>query len=112
MSLSLPPSKGFLITVPMREEWETETGIEVLDGWSFQVNAVENFSISNSSVAPVLLGVSLHASVRFLDGLSRRRFHVYFKSKEMQGTKSRSLENDSDDSSQTWTTTSEIYIQQ
>lgn len=29
--------KGFLVTVPMREEWETETGIEVLDGWSFQV---------------------------------------------------------------------------
>ncbi|KAI9573599.1 DNA mismatch repair protein MutS [Boletus coccyginus] len=49
------PQLGFLITVPMREEWETETGIKVLDGWSFQVNAVLT-----------------------------RRFHVYFKSKEMQ----------------------------
>ncbi|KIK91641.1 hypothetical protein PAXRUDRAFT_796689 [Paxillus rubicundulus Ve08.2h10] len=32
------PQLGFLITVPMREEWESETGIQVLDGWSFQAN--------------------------------------------------------------------------
>lgn len=38
-----PLSKGFLITVPMREEWETEAGIKVLDGWNFQVNAVATF---------------------------------------------------------------------
>ncbi|KAG9315778.1 DNA mismatch repair protein mutS [Chiua virens] len=33
------PQLGFLITVPMREEWETETGIKVLDGWSFQFSS-------------------------------------------------------------------------
>ena len=81
MSLSLLPSKGFLITVPMREEWETETGIEVLDGWSFQVNAVESFSRSNSFVTPVLLGVSLHASVRLLDSLSRPQVPCLFQIK-------------------------------
>lgn len=29
----------------MREEWETEAGIKVLDGWNFQVNAVETFFV-------------------------------------------------------------------
>ncbi|KAF8442923.1 DNA mismatch repair protein MutS [Boletus edulis BED1] len=33
------PQLGFLITVPMRQEWETEIGIEVLDGWSFQFSS-------------------------------------------------------------------------
>lgn len=28
---------GFLVSVPMQEEWSSEEGIEVLDGWSFQV---------------------------------------------------------------------------
>ncbi|KAG8214591.1 DNA mismatch repair protein mutS [Butyriboletus roseoflavus] len=54
------PQLGFLITVPMREEWQTETGIIVLDGWNFQ-----------------FLSISSSVSVT-------RRFHVYFKSKEMQ----------------------------
>ena len=58
----------------MREEWETETGIEVLDGWSFQVGAVEIFSRSNLFVTPVLLGVSLHTSVRFLQSKSPAGF--------------------------------------
>ena len=72
----------------MREEWETETGIEVLGGWSFQVNAVKVFYLlqSNSFVTPVFFGVSFHFPVCFLDSLSCPRFHVYFKSKEMQGT--------------------------
>jgi hypothetical protein len=29
---------GFLICVPMLEQWQTEEGIQVIDGWSFQVN--------------------------------------------------------------------------
>ncbi|KIJ17739.1 hypothetical protein PAXINDRAFT_175534 [Paxillus involutus ATCC 200175] len=36
------PQLGFLITVPMREEWESETGIQVLDGWSFQASDMDN----------------------------------------------------------------------
>lgn len=28
---------GFLICVPEKEEWRTEAGITVLEGWSFQV---------------------------------------------------------------------------
>ncbi|KAF9242539.1 muts domain V-domain-containing protein [Melanogaster broomeanus] len=31
------PQLGFLITVPMLEEWESEAGVQVLDGWNFQV---------------------------------------------------------------------------
>ncbi|KAG6377088.1 muts domain V-domain-containing protein [Boletus reticuloceps] len=56
------PQLGFLITVPMRQEWETETGIEV---W---MDGVSSFFI---------LLISSIASIT-------RRFHVYFKSKEMQ----------------------------
>ncbi|KAF9221022.1 hypothetical protein BS17DRAFT_713109 [Gyrodon lividus] len=33
------PQLGFLITVPMLEEWESEAGIQVLDGWSFQATS-------------------------------------------------------------------------
>ncbi|THV00846.1 hypothetical protein K435DRAFT_750810 [Dendrothele bispora CBS 962.96] len=33
------PQLGFLICVPMREEWSTESGIQVLDGWSFQFSS-------------------------------------------------------------------------
>jgi len=28
---------GFLICIPMLDEWQTEVGIKVIDGWSFQV---------------------------------------------------------------------------
>jgi DNA mismatch repair protein MSH5 len=30
---------GFLICVPMLDEWRTEAGIQTIDGWSFQVRA-------------------------------------------------------------------------
>lgn len=32
------PQLGFLITVPMLEEWTSGAGIKVLEGWSFQVS--------------------------------------------------------------------------
>ncbi|KAG1801295.1 DNA mismatch repair protein MutS [Suillus subaureus] len=32
------PQLGFLICVPMQEKWRSEEGINVLDGWSFQVS--------------------------------------------------------------------------
>ena len=28
---------GFLICVPMLDEWRTEAGIQTINGWSFQV---------------------------------------------------------------------------
>jgi hypothetical protein len=31
---------GFLICVPMLEEWKTPEGIKVIDGWSFQVRSL------------------------------------------------------------------------
>ncbi|KAG1772449.1 DNA mismatch repair protein MutS [Suillus occidentalis] len=33
------PQLGFLICVPMQEEWRSEEGIKVLDGWSFQFSS-------------------------------------------------------------------------
>jgi hypothetical protein len=32
-----PYVTGFLVCVPMLEEWKSGDGIEVLDGWTFQV---------------------------------------------------------------------------
>jgi hypothetical protein len=37
------PCPGFLICVPMQEEWASEEGVKVLDGWSFQV-IVQHYS--------------------------------------------------------------------
>ncbi|KAG2129489.1 DNA mismatch repair protein MutS [Suillus clintonianus] len=51
------PQLGFLICIPMQEEWRSEEGIKVLDGWGFQV--------------------SLDAVRADLNA------HVYFKSEEM-----------------------------
>lgn len=36
------PQLGFLICVPMQEEWRSEEGIKVLDGWSFQFSSDAN----------------------------------------------------------------------
>lgn len=33
------PQLGFLICVPMLKEWQTESGIQVIDGWSFQFSS-------------------------------------------------------------------------
>ncbi|KAJ8080499.1 hypothetical protein PM082_017332 [Marasmius tenuissimus] len=33
------PQLGFLICVPLREEWQSEEGIKSLDGWSFQFSS-------------------------------------------------------------------------
>ncbi|RDX49897.1 hypothetical protein OH76DRAFT_495372 [Lentinus brumalis] len=33
------PQLGFLICVPMKEEWKSEAGIQVLEGWSFQFSS-------------------------------------------------------------------------
>ncbi len=35
---SLKFSAGYLICVPMLDEWRTEEGIQPLDGWTFQVS--------------------------------------------------------------------------
>ncbi|KAI0714049.1 DNA mismatch repair protein MutS [Cerioporus squamosus] len=50
------PQLGFLVCIPMKEEWTSEAGIQVLEGWSFRCRSYSlNFSSS----------------------------HVYFKSQEM-----------------------------
>ncbi|KAJ3837138.1 muts domain V-domain-containing protein [Lentinula raphanica] len=33
------PQLGFLICVPMRDEWRSEVGVQVIDGWSFQFSS-------------------------------------------------------------------------
>jgi hypothetical protein len=33
---------GFLICTPMMEEWTTEKGIDVLDGWTFQASEIHH----------------------------------------------------------------------
>ncbi|KAI0755181.1 DNA mismatch repair protein MutS [Daedaleopsis nitida] len=33
------PQLGFLVCVPMKDEWRTEAGITVLEGWSFQFSS-------------------------------------------------------------------------
>lgn len=38
---NLDRNLGFLICVPMLERWQTEDGIQAIDGWSFQVNITE-----------------------------------------------------------------------
>ncbi|KAH7919581.1 hypothetical protein BV22DRAFT_1108014 [Leucogyrophana mollusca] len=60
------PQLGFLICVPMLEEWKTEDGITVLDGWTFQVAIT-----------------SLYPAPHALTSLPLARSHVYFKSQEM-----------------------------
>ncbi|KZP31496.1 hypothetical protein FIBSPDRAFT_907696 [Athelia psychrophila] len=37
LNVSYFPQLGFLITVPLLDEWKGEEGIQVLDGWTFQV---------------------------------------------------------------------------
>ncbi|KAJ7784480.1 DNA mismatch repair protein MutS [Mycena metata] len=59
------PQLGFLICVPMLEEWKTPEGIKVIDGWSFQ------FSSECVLSRRVVALPTLHRS------------HVYFKSQEM-----------------------------
>lgn len=41
---------GFLICVPMLEEWQNGAEIEVLDGWSFQVG--EHIASDNLNLTP------------------------------------------------------------
>ena len=38
---------GFLVCVPMLEEWRSGDGIEVLDGWTFQVYRLVTDLITN-----------------------------------------------------------------
>jgi len=51
-------SAGYLICVPMLDEWRTEEGIQPLDGWTFQVShlssTASNFKFHNVAV---LIGV-------------------------------------------------------
>lgn len=48
-----PRVAGFLICVPMRDEWKTDAGIQVIDGWSFQVTTgyIHGESLTQSLLA-------------------------------------------------------------
>lgn len=49
---------GFLICVPMKEEWTTERGIDVYEGWTFQVRVhIDLLYVSASHESIVLFGV-------------------------------------------------------
>ena len=42
---------GYLICVPMLEEWKDDTGIRGLDGWTFQVSVDHLLYICSSFIA-------------------------------------------------------------
>ncbi len=84
---------GFLVCIPMLKEWQTEAGITVIDGWTFQVRTIRRnfFSLSHD-----LLWIPVFSSrpsafnclrIIHLSTLSsfQLRSHVYFKSQEMHG---------------------------
>ncbi|KAI0770485.1 DNA mismatch repair protein MutS [Fomes fomentarius] len=48
------PQLGFLICVPMREEWKTEAGIQVLDGWSFQSQEMHDMDVHIGDLHPAI----------------------------------------------------------
>ena len=56
----LPPSKlaGFLIAIPLLEEWKGEDGIQALEGWTFQVCLVYVYA-STSLAYLIVFGVVL-----------------------------------------------------
>ena len=37
------PQLGYLICVPMLDEWQNDQGIQGLDGWTFQVSRLMSF---------------------------------------------------------------------
>ncbi|KAG1751159.1 DNA mismatch repair protein MutS [Suillus lakei] len=56
------PQLGFLICVPMQEEWRSEEGIKVLDGWSFQSDAHVYFKSEEMHDMDTHIG-DLHPSI-------------------------------------------------
>lgn len=44
------PQLGYLICIPLLEEWKTGDGIVVMEGWTFQVRSISH---SSPSVSPV-----------------------------------------------------------
>jgi hypothetical protein len=64
--LGLLIKAGFLVCVPMLEEWRSGDGIEVLDGWTFQVYVLFIDLILDLIyiVYSVLIRVSAHNSLK------------------------------------------------
>ncbi|RDB18026.1 MutS 5 [Hypsizygus marmoreus] len=58
------PQLGFLICVPMLDEWQSETGIQVIEGWTFQFssNAHVYFKSQEMHDMDVHIG-DLHSSI-------------------------------------------------
>ncbi|KAJ6585066.1 DNA mismatch repair protein MutS [Mycena capillaripes] len=49
------PQLGFLICVPMLEEWKTPEGIKVIDGWSFQSQEMTDMDIHIGDLHPSIV---------------------------------------------------------
>ncbi|KAI0670991.1 DNA mismatch repair protein MutS [Trametes maxima] len=49
------PQLGFLVCVPMRDEWQGEAGITVLDGWSFQSQEMHDMDIHIGDLHPAIV---------------------------------------------------------
>ncbi|KAI0643124.1 DNA mismatch repair protein MutS [Trametes meyenii] len=49
------PQLGFLVCVPMRDEWQGEAGIAVLDGWSFQSQEMHDMDIHIGDLHPAIV---------------------------------------------------------
>ncbi|KAI0688883.1 DNA mismatch repair protein MutS [Earliella scabrosa] len=49
------PQLGFLICIPMQDEWRTEAGISVLDGWSFQSQEMHDMDVHIGDLHPAIV---------------------------------------------------------
>ena len=79
---------GYLICVPMLEEWQNDIGIQGLDGWTFQVS-VDQLLVNCSSFiwCSVFIRVSSALHSWLIHDLTTLDVsaHAYFKSQEMHG---------------------------
>ncbi|GLB38388.1 putative ATPase domain of DNA mismatch repair MUTS family protein [Lyophyllum shimeji] len=58
------PQLGFLICVPMLEEWQTESGIQVIDGWSFQFSSNAHVYFKSQEMHDMDIHIGdLHSSI-------------------------------------------------
>ncbi|KAJ7675742.1 DNA mismatch repair protein MutS [Mycena polygramma] len=58
------PQLGFLICVPMLEEWKTPEGIKVMDGWSFQFSSESHVYFKSQEMTDMDIHIGdLHPSI-------------------------------------------------
>ncbi|KAJ7134704.1 DNA mismatch repair protein MutS [Mycena epipterygia] len=58
------PQLGFLICVPMLEEWKTPEGIKIIDGWSFQFSSESHVYFKSQEMTDMDIHIGdLHPSI-------------------------------------------------